>query len=161
MKKLLSVIMMLALSLVLVSCKAKPLDSATKSYYAVLNGAEISDSNKMEATYINDKRVRSIRKYLKTATYLYVIEVEVKEGDTLEVVRTTTEGGAVNFRAQDKLSGPVTNLTEANLNVPEYTEFNNGNGTWADLMKIKVTSKVLIVFAELTQGAKNIAVITL
>lgn len=160
MKKLLSVIMMVALSLVLVSCKAKPLDSATKSYYAVLNGQEVSDSNKMEAISLNDKRVKSVRKNLKTATYLYVIEVEVKEGDTLQIVRTTTEGSTVNFSAQDKLSGPVTNLTESTITVPEYTEFDNGNGTWNDLMKIKVTGKVLIVFAEKTEE-KDIAVIVL
>ncbi|MBO4666639.1 MAG: hypothetical protein J5666_00730 [Bacilli bacterium] len=160
MKKVLSVIMMIALSLVLVSCKAKPLDSATKSYYAVLNGEVISDSNKMEATTLNDKRVKTVRKNLKTATYLYLIEVEVKEGDTLQIVRTTTEGGAVNFSAQDKLSGPVTNLTEKTISIPEYTEFNNGNGTWNDLMKIKVTGKVVIIFAEKTQE-KDIAVIVL
>ena len=160
MKKLLSVIMMIALSLVLVSCKAKPLDSATKSYYAVLNGEAIADSNKMEASTLNDKRVRTVRKNLKTATYLYLIEVEVKEGDTLQIVRTTTEGNTVNFSAQDKLSGPVTNLTEKTITVPAYGEFDNGEGTWNDLMKIKVTGKVVIVFAEKT-AEKDIAVIVL
>ena len=116
----------------------------------------------MEAASYIDKRVRSIKKTVKSSQTLYLLEVEVTKGDTLQVARVTktAEAGTFDFKAQDKLSGPVKNLTENNLTIPEYTEFDNGNGTWDSLPTVEVTGTVYIVFSETSSNVKYLGVIT-
>ena len=160
MKKAITMILTLALVLVLVGCKKTVLSNENKDYYASINSQELTDSNKMNAIALEDKAIKSIKKALKgNVSYIYSITLEVKEGDRLSIKRCAKGETTEEYAAQDKLSGPVTNLTEDVINVPEYTEFAGSNGSWNDEMSIKVSGTYLIVFAESSSGAKYIALI--
>ena len=163
MKKFLTLALLLVLSLTLVGCAKDPLKNDDYKYYVVLNGNGLNtEANQMEAVSYIDKRVRSIKKTVKSSQTLYLLEVEVTKGDTLQVARVAkdAEAGTFDFKAQDKLSGPVKNLTENNLTIPEYTEFDNGKGTWATLPTVEVSGTVYIVFSETSSNVKYLGVIT-
>ena len=163
MKKFLTLALLLVLSLTLVGCAKDPLKNDDFNYYVILNGNGLNtEANQMEAVSYIDKRVKSIKKTVKSSQTLYLLEVEVTKGDTLQVARVTktAEAGTFDFKAQDKLSGPVKNLTENNLTIPEYTEFDNGNGTWDSLPTVEVTGTVYIVFSETSSNVKYLGVIT-
>ena len=163
MKKFLTLALLLVLSLTLVGCAKDPLKNDDFKYYVILNGNGLNtEANQMEAVSYIDKRVRSIKKTVKSSQTLYLLEVEVTKGDTLQVARVAkdAEAGTFDFKAQDKLSGPVKNLTENNLTIPEYTEFDNGNGTWADAPTVEVTGTVYIVFSETSSNVKYLGVLT-
>ena len=144
MKKLLTLALLLVLSLTLVGCAKDPLSSDSFDYYLIVNGEGLG-TNKMEAIPYIDKRVKSIKKEVKKSSNLYLFEVEIKEGDTISVSRCAKDTTTVIFSAQDKLSGPVTNLTESTLKISEYSEFDNGNGTWTNPPTSKVSGTVYVV----------------
>lgn len=163
MKKILTLALLLLFSLTLVGCAKDPLKNDDFKYYVIINGNGLgADANKMEAVSYIDKRVKSIKSTVKKSTTLYLLEVEVTKGDTIQVARVLSSANVdeYDFKAQDKLSGPVKNLTENNLTIPEYTEFDNGNGTWADMPKVEVTGTVYIVFSEAESNVKYLGVIT-
>ncbi len=163
MKKILTLALLLVLSLTLVGCAKDPLKNDDFKYYVILNGNGLNvEANKMEAVSYIDKRVKSIKKTVKNSSTLYLLEMEVTKGDTLQVGRVTVsaEEGSFDFKAQDKLSGPVKNLTTNNLTIPEYTEFDNGNGTWSTLPTVEVTGTVYIVFSETSSNVKYLGVLT-
>ena len=163
MKKFLTLALLLVLSLTLVGCAKDPLKNDDFKYDVILHGNGLNvDGNKMEAVSYIDKSVKSIKKTVKNSSTLYLLEMEVNKGDTLQVARVTVsqEEGSFDFKAQDKLSGPVKNLTTNNLTIPEYTEFDNGNGTWSTLPTVEVTGTVYIVFSETASNVKYLAVIT-
>lgn len=163
MKKFLTLALLLLFSLTLVGCAKDPLKNDDFKYYVIINGNGLGvDANKMEAVSYIDKRVKSIKSTVKKSTTLYLLEVEVTKGDTIQVARVLSSANVdeYDFKAQDKLSGPVKNLTENNLTIPEYTEFDNGNGTWADMPKVEVTGTVYIVFSEAESNVKYLGVIT-
>ena len=163
MKKFLTLALLLVLSLTLVGCAKDPLKNDDFNYYVILNGNGLGvEANKMEAVSYIDKRVRPFKKTVKSSQTLYLLEVEVTKGDTLQVARVTksADEGTFDFKAQDKLSGPVKNLTVNNLTIPEYTEFDNGNGTWADAPTVEVTGTVYIVFSETSSNVKYLGVLT-
>ncbi len=160
MKKLLSLFVMLACVFVLTSC-GKINTYTDKEYYAVANlGASNASEVKMEAINSSDKRVKSIKSSIKSATFIYIAEINLSKDDTLSVKRVTVSTSKTDFNAQDKLSGAVKNLSEDLLFVPEYTEFDNGNGTFEDLAKVLVSGSYYVVFAENTSNEKFIALIS-
>ena len=163
MKKILTLALLLMFSLTIAGCAKDILKKDGYDYYVLLNGEGLKvESNKMEAISYIDKRVKPLRKEFKKSLALYVFEVEVTEGDKLSIARiaTNVETSTPDYIAQDKQSGPIKNLTESTLLIPEYTEFDNGNGTWESECTIKTTGKVVIVFSEEANNVKCLGVIT-
>ena len=162
MKKILTLALLLLFSLTIAGCAKDIIKKDGYDYYAIVNGTGLKvDSNKMEAISYIDKRVKPLRNKLKKSTALYILEVEVNEGDKISVARIQSSEDATeaDFSAQDKKSGPVTNITESTLKIPEYTEFDNGSGTWANECEALVSGAVIIVFSEESNNVKYLGII--
>ena len=160
MKKFISILFLVVLSFTLVSCGKGPLENPDKDYYLSLNDSELNDANKMSAIHYSDKIVRKFKKTFKSASYLYVIEVELSSGDKLSVAKCAKNTTTPDYNAQDKISGPVENLTSDFLKVPQYTEFDDGNGSWNDKIEVLSGGSYYFIFAETpSTGQKYIALI--
>lgn len=178
MKKLLVFVMALVAVFSLVACTGSDevLASANKDYYATgnFNGWGAFDTAKMEAIKISDERVKSIKGDLKGVETLYILEItlpgteagwnvtytiggeeKVFDGNlTVKVIRTAKDDkDSVDFWAQNKESGMITNLTPATLYMPTYAEtVEDGSGTWGDNPVALAAGTYYIVFAEKGAG---------
>ena len=181
MKRVLSLILVLASVLTLAAC-GKVLENTAKDYYAVgqFNGwgdAIGKEEYKMVAIKSSDDRVKSIKSQLKDATALYILQVvfpetaagwhvtytvdgTAKDFDgnlTIKIVRTLAgDKDSIDFWAENKESGLVKNLTIDTLIVPTYREVDDvkdGLGTWGDNPCVKAAGTYNVVFVEYKDGS--------
>ena len=147
MKKVLSILLLLASLLTLCSCGVSK--NSNKSYYYVKNADETTIGKEeclMEAVSSSNENIKVLRKSLKDATYIYMIKVELKAGDSIQVARFDIEGNKNDFIALDKLSGPVNNLTTDTLSIPNYEDYYKGTVT--ETSKALVDGTYYLVWAE-------------
>ncbi len=176
MKKFLLVLVLMFTVFSLVGCKEKVLENPEKNYYATGQFAGWGDAAG-NATYamapikLSDERVASIKDKLKSATYLYVLEITLPTGDagwtatytidsvekvfngnlTVKVIRTakSDETNEPEFWAQNPESGKIDNLTPTTLYIPPFVEENvGGAGSWNDNSVAFEAGTYYLVFAE-------------
>ena len=185
MKRFFALLLLACSTLLLAGCAGTILENTEKDYYAVgqFNGwgtAVGDEAYKMTAIAINDERVASIKGELKGATALYILQVvlpatdagwtfEYKiDGETVtfngnlavKVVRTAIgDPDTIDFWAQNKESGAITNLTTDTLYMPPYQETaTDGEGTWGDNPGALVAGTYNLVWAEF-DGARAMGLI--
>lgn len=158
----------------------KVLENDKKDYYATgnFNDWGAFDAAKMEAIKVSDERVKSIKGQLKGVESLYILEVVLPAEEagwsntftidgvevtydgnlTVKVIRTAKgDKDAVDFWAQNKESGEITNLTPETLFMPKYVEENpDGTGTWGDNPFAKEAGTYYLVFAEKGAGVNAV-----
>lgn len=184
MKKFLVFVVALVAVFGLASCQKedKVLESKDKAYYTVGQfngwGDGIAEGYQMEAIKISDERVKSIKGDLKGVEVLYIkevtfpaeaagwenkftidgVEVTFDGNQAIKVVRTAKDDkDVVDFWAQAKESGAITNLTPDTLFMPKYVEENEaGDGTWGDNPFAKAAGTYYVVFAEKGKGASAV-----
>ncbi|MCB9498685.1 MAG: hypothetical protein H6687_02215 [Bacillales bacterium] len=175
MKRIFALLLLACSTLLLAGCAGTILENAEKDYYAVgqFNGwgtAVGDETYKMTAIAINDERVASIKAELKGATAVYVLQVALQgegagwtfeykiDGETvtfdgnqaIKVVRTAKDDpDTIDFWAQNKESGAITNLTPDTLYMPPYQETaTDGEGTWGDNPGALEDGTYYLVYAE-------------
>lgn len=153
----------------------KVLENTEKDYYVTGQignwGSAIGqEAYKMEAVKLNDARIASVKDTLKKATAIYILQVALPGSDagwkntfkvngvetdfngnlSVKVVRTAKDDpDTVDFWAQNKESGAITNLTPSTLFMPAYKETaTDGEGTWADNPFAYKAGTYYVVFAE-------------
>ena len=165
MKKLLTLVFALVAVLGLVSC-GKAAVNPDKDYYAVgqFQGWTVKEEAKMEAV----ASVKGLK--IKNAKYIYAKDCEFSadaagwsetigevtyDGNlAVKVVRTAAgDAESVDFWAQNKESGKVTNLTESTLFIGAYQEEDEGQGSWASNVFVKEAGTYTIVFVEFADGS--------
>lgn len=186
MKKLFVAFAVLFLSFGLVACgedEKKVRANENKDYYAagqITNWGDGFAEFKMEAIALGDARIASIKKELKGVQYLYVLEIVLPDEDagwnedvvvgeetinvngnlSVKVIRTNKDDAdAVDFWAQNKESGEITNLTPDTLYMPKYRETDteeDGLGTWAGNPFALEAGTYYLVFAEKGAGANAV-----
>lgn len=177
MKKLLVVLLAVFSVFGLTACNNEVLASENKDYYVTgnFNGWAAKDDAKMTAIAISDDRVASIKKELKGVEVLYLLEVTLPstladwsvgpytiDGEevsvngnlTVKVIRTAKDDkDVVDFWAQNKESGKITNITPDTLYIPTYAEtVTDGSGTWADNPIAYEAGTYYVIFAEKGAG---------
>lgn len=185
MKKFLALVVALVALFGLASCgggKDEVLESKDKAYYTVGQfngwGDGIAETYQMEAIKLSDERIKDLKGKLKGVEVLYIKEVVLPAEDAgwentftidgeevtfdgnqaLKVVRTAKDDkDSIDFWAQAKESGAITNLTPDTLFLPKYVEENEaGDGTWADNPFAKEAGTYYVIFAEKGKGASAV-----
>ncbi|NMA04829.1 MAG: hypothetical protein GX931_00470 [Acholeplasmataceae bacterium] len=182
MRKLKVLLIMVLGLFVLAACqKDEILENADKDYYVAGTITSWGDNYhefKMEAIKLSDERVKSVKSQLKGVKSLYILEIVLPEEAAgwentftidgaevtydgslaVKVIRTAKDDkDAVDFWAQNKESGEITNLTPDTLFMPKYVEENpDGDGTWADNPFAKEAGTYYLVFAEKGAGLEAV-----
>ncbi len=188
MKKLLGVFAFVLLSVVLISCGKlsdevvvdDAHDYVITGNFAGWGDAVDDEANFMTAVAQADERINSLKKDLKDAKYVYVIEatfpseeaewdvtykikgeeVTVNGNLTLKILQVNKGAEAPNWWGQGPESGEFKNLTPKTLYIPPFLEENvDDAGGWNDNPIVFEAGTYLIVYVQYSNTSHGLAAI--